>query len=207
MIDKVKAGLRGLSAPEKAARALGVYDAMNGNPHFPAPEPTMAELRTAIDELMTANVDALDRGLLACARKRSAVQRMDLVLSRLAAYVNSMCQGDLLKLGSSGFPMAKRPEPISAMDTPVPGANYPHRFPGRVELRWNSIKGALVYEVEIAEVSDLTEPQWRRVGLTSRPRIVLKDLTPGSKQMLRVCAVGAHTDSGFSSPRIVTVAA
>ena len=44
-MEKVKAGLRGLSAIDKLVKGRVVHSQMSGNPHFPAPVPSMAELK------------------------------------------------------------------------------------------------------------------------------------------------------------------
>jgi hypothetical protein len=57
------------------------------------PQPSLATYRAVLDELKEANVDALDRGRRACARKRAAVAAFDKATARLAAYVNSVALG------------------------------------------------------------------------------------------------------------------
>lgn len=197
-MEKVKAGLRGLTANEKVVRGHVVLKAMTGNAAFPNPEPTMAALEAACDELNAANVAALDRGRMACARKRAAIKVLDQVLSRLAAHVNSVCAGDIVKLGSSGFPLASRPSPISELPRPNAFRAARTQFSDRLELRWESVPGALIYEVEMAERGASAESAWLRAGLTSKPRLLVEHLKPGRSYTFRVCAVGAHVQSPYS---------
>jgi hypothetical protein len=206
-MEKVKAGLRGLSAEEKAIKGGVVHTLLSGNPHFPHPVPSLAELKVACDTLKAANVAALDRGRMACALKRSAVARMDSVLSRLAAYVNSACQGDVQKLVTSGFPLAKRPSPISDLQRPGHMRNVRSLYPGQVDLRWDRVPGALVYELEQVIDPDAEERQWRRVALTSKPRFVITDLVPNSRQVFRVRAIGTTVESGYSQELVTKSAA
>ena len=88
-MEKVKAGLRGLNALEKLTKGQIVLKQMSGNPDFPNPEPSMAELQIAVDELEDACEKALDRGHRAIVRKQLAVAVMDQYLTRLAGYANS----------------------------------------------------------------------------------------------------------------------
>ena len=62
-MDKVKAGLRGLTAEEKLVKGRVVLQQMQGNPDFPDPVPSMADLKQACDRLEAANLAALDRDL------------------------------------------------------------------------------------------------------------------------------------------------
>lgn len=198
-MEKVKADLRGLSADDKGIKARVVYGHMNGNPAFPNPEPSMPELLDAITELGDAMSAALDRGRMACARKRFAVARIDRYMSRLAAYVNSMAEGDVTKLHSSGFPLAKKPEPWSELPQPVGLRNTRSPYPGRVDLRWKSIRGAKVYEVESCTGLHADGSKcWERLALTTKPKLMVKDLQPYSNQIFRVRAVGTKTVSPYS---------
>jgi hypothetical protein len=196
-MGKVKTGLRGLSAEAKLVKANVVLEKISGNPHFPNPEPSMLELEAAREGLKEAIVDALDRGRMACARKQAAVAEMDSMLTRLAAYVNSAALGDVRKLVSSGFALVKRPEPISTLNQPAVLRSKYSPYPGRVDLRWKRVPGALVYEVEISQEAGGND-DWKRIAITSRPQLVVADLVQHSFHSFRVRAIGTQTESAYS---------
>lgn len=198
-MNKVKTGLRGLNPTAKAQRAAIVYSQMNGNPAFPAPTPSMAEFHAAYVELKEANLAALDRGRMALARRNSAEQRMDMLLTRLAGYVNSECLGDTLKLRSSGFLLVKRGTPINTLAPPAELTVRPTAFPGQVKLRWQRVPGAIMYVVERA-ISDFGQPdQWERVDETSRPQYVLDGMEPHTPLRFRVRALGTQVKGPYSA--------
>ncbi len=159
----------------------------------------MAALQAAIDKLMEANVAALDRGRMACARKRLAVSEFDLLFSRLAAYVNSVAVGNIEKLGSSGFPFAKRPAPVNDLQQPVGVHFRPTNWDNKVEMRWKRVPGALVYQVERALAMDASNAQWERVGLTSRPKLMVDRTLEGRTNTYRVCAIGTQLQGPYSN--------
>jgi hypothetical protein len=196
-MEKVKAGLRGLSASDKLIRGRIVYNHMNGNPHFPNPEPSMPELLAGCQELQEANLAALDRGRMACARKASAVARMDQYLSRLAGYANSAALGDVEKLMSSGFELVKEGKPRSEVTMPYMHARRVF-MPGSLEIGWTSIRGALVYELERTTDPFAEEPRWERVLITSRPWHEMKGLEPNTWHAFRVKAIGTRAEGPFS---------
>lgn len=198
-MDKVKAGLRGLNPFDKATRAAIVYSKMNGNAHFPNPEPSMAEFHAAYLELKQANLAALDRGRMAIFKRNRAVERIDDYLSRLASYVNSACQGDTLKLVSSGFFLVKRAEPNSSLEPPKLVTVRATAYPGQVKLRWPPVHGTRMYEVErMVEVVNGVE-RWERVASTSRTHLLVDDMPSHELQRFRVCALGTQTVSPYSA--------
>jgi len=197
-MEKVKAGLRGLNPLDKATRAAVVYNKMHGNPNFPNPEPSMAEFHAAYLELRRTNLAALDRGRSAIFQRNMAVERMDQYMSRLAAYVNSVCMGDVAKLNTSGFPLVKRAEPINSLNQPKQVTGRSTAYPGQVKVRWQTVPGTLVYQVERLMEGTNGEERWVRVALTSRPQLVVNGLPSYVPQSFRVCAVGTQTESPYS---------
>lgn len=197
-MNKVKTGLRGLSASDKLVKGQVVLMQMSGNPDFPAPVPSMADLQLACTELEVAIREAEDRGRRAIFRKQQAVVVMENYLTRLAGYANSVALGDAQKLLNSGFELAKRPEPISDLSRPQGLRNIRSVFPGVVDLSWHRVPGALVYEVELRITNAQGEHQWQRVALTSKPRHQMNGFVPYSNQVFRVRAVGTQTQSPYS---------
>ncbi|MCB9170876.1 MAG: fibronectin type III domain-containing protein [Flavobacteriales bacterium] len=197
-MNKVKTGLRGLNPRQKAVRARIVRTRLTGNPHFPDPQPSLMELTKAIDRLQAANLAALDRGRLAIMERNAAEKAMNDMLTRMAAYVNSAALGDPLKLASSGFLLAKRPRPISSLREPRQIKARPTPFPGQVEIRWEGVRGALVYEVERAVGAFGPDRRWVRIAVTSKPRLLVEDLGSNEQHTFRVYAIGTRTYSPYS---------
>jgi hypothetical protein len=175
-----------------------VLEHLSYNPHFPNPVPSMADFAQACNELEEANLAALDRGRMACARKRTAVTRMDQMLTRLAGYVNSAADGDVTRLLSSGFELVKTPEPISTLPQPKYLRALRTAFPDRLELRWENVRGCLIYEVEEGTENSAGEVVWQRLAMTSKQRLTVTGREPGHTYVFRVCAFGTKVQSPYS---------
>ncbi|MBP9138415.1 MAG: fibronectin type III domain-containing protein [Flavobacteriales bacterium] len=202
-MNKVKAGLRGLNGLQKENLAYHIYTSMNGNPLFTESEPTMSELHAAYEVLQAANIQATDRGRIAIIHRNSTVERMDRLLTRLAAYVNSVCLGDAVALSSSGFALAHKPVPITNLEAPQRLRVRRTNFPDRMLVQWQRVQGAIIYEVEALLPGFL---DWQRVELTSRPELmVAADLAHPNVQF-RVCAVGRKAQSPYSGSSFLLVA-
>lgn len=192
-MKKVKAGLRGLSASQKVSLGNAVLEQMSGNPFFPNPVPSLQELKQATDELNQACVDALDRGRMACARKRSAVAKFDKLLSALTSYVNGVSMGNEEMLYSCGLPLAKQPAPLTQLQVPRGLSFQRTQFPDLWEVRWNSVPGAVVYELELS-YGQAEEGKWHRAALTTRPIARVQIGRSGPKPMFRVRAIGTRME-------------
>jgi len=196
-MEKVKAGLRGMVPTAKVSLGNGVVMQMNMNPHFPNPTPSLAELQAACDELGQACVDALDGGRTACHRKRVATTKLDRILSALASYVNSKAPGDVEKLISSGFPLAKQPSPINALEQPMIKVFKHTQWENKVNMMWNSIPGALVYLVERS--SDTQKGEWSIAVITSKLSWLVERSANGGMFNYRVCAIGSSGQGPYSN--------
>ena len=96
-MSKIKLNFRDLSIPEKVARARQIATALTSNTDFPSPQPPLAQVTTAIDELETAYTQAQAARQEAKARTSAQNQKeetVDRAMSRLASYIESASGGD-----------------------------------------------------------------------------------------------------------------
>ena len=135
---------------EKISLGRNVNTLMTGNLNYATPNPPLADLVTATDELETAYNNSLDgsRTSKAILREKEAI--FDRVITNLANYVENVAAGDEIKLLSSGMPLRKDKETIGMLEAPQdvklsagPGA-------GKLWLRYEKVKGASNYEIQIA---------------------------------------------------------
>jgi hypothetical protein len=184
-----------MNATQKRIHASTIHEHMVGNPHFPSPSPTMAEFAQAIQELEQANLAALDRGRLAMAARNRAEEKISSMITRLAGYVNSVCLGDQIKITSSGFRLAKTPEPISTLHAPRKAKVRRTAYPSQLELSWERVPGAAIYQVEkeVQVAGEATD--WQRVSLTTRPKLVVDGCRTDEHHTFRICAVGTKVQS------------
>lgn len=194
-MGKAKAGLRGMNALDKQARACVIYDSMVGNPSFPTPSPSMLEFGQALEELKAANLDAGDRGRRAIFRRDQAEEVISEMITRLVGYVNAVSAGNTSKILSAGFNVAKRPEPISQLAEPRIARAKSSPLPNQLNLRWSRVPGAIMYMVEETTGGTFEKPEWTMVQLTSDHRTVLHGKDKSQPCTFRVHAIGRRTKS------------
>ena len=187
-----------MNATDKRGRAIVIHDHLVGNPLFPAPSPSMAEFGNAIDQLDQAILNAMDCGRIAIAAKNTAERTITEMISRLAGYVNSVCMGDAVKILSSGFQTAKRPEPISELSAPKGAMARSGQLPNQLILRWQTVPGAVMYLVEEAIGGNHQAPVWNYVDVTSDHRMELKGRDKTIATAFRVQAIGRRTRGPFT---------
>ncbi len=185
----IKAGTSGLSAQGLIAKAGHVEEQMTGNPAFATPNPTIAELTAARVALVEAVAQAEDRAPASIAVRNERAVVLRTFITNMARYVNNVCEGDVEKALSSGFELAKKPEPSTRLAAPAGVKATAGAYEGSVDLAWERVAHARMYEVQQASaISD--NATWTPVLVSSKARVRISGLEPGKVYAFRVVALG-----------------
>lgn len=176
-----------------------VITKMTGNPAFltPPPNPSLAELKTSVDDLETKNQAATGGGRIAIAT-RNAAQVSTLNMARqVANYTESQANGALDVLISSGFGAVRAPSPVTIPAVPANSTLTPGANSGVLIYRFVGDNNVRNYTAQHAE--SISGP-WIDDGLSTKTRVELDGLTPGKVYFARACANGAGGTSDYCPP-------
>jgi hypothetical protein len=104
-------GIRNLSIPQKIQQLRQIVTKMTGNANFPAPDPALATMTTAINKLETDYNDGQSKRQTAQAAtnlQNQSETALDTLARALAAHVDSVAKGDETIILSAG--MHTRPQ-------------------------------------------------------------------------------------------------
>lgn len=172
---------------------------MTGNAAFPTPSPTLAVVKTAVDDLEVKAAAALNRGRVQVMARRVA-QRNVLALARqLSNYVESNCDGSVETLLSSGFDArrAASPEQMPAV-------------PANPRLKHNGSSGVLLFQFNSdgsgntrnfsVQHGENPDGPWIDHALSTSTRVEIPGLTPGKVYYARAKANAAAGSSDWTVP-------
>lgn len=198
-MQRVKTNLRNKNAMDVLRAGRSVLLGMTGNPHFPAPLPSMAEFKAAcdaLDESVRLLADGGSRAEYTTKNLRQA--EVSNMLRSLAGYVGAVAQGDPSIVHGAGFELAKRSVNITSMNAPKDLVAKPGTHPCTIQLRWKPVKGTRMYQIHICLGSPNDPANWSPLAQTSSSRYLVEGLKPLEYYIFRVHAVGAHTKSPVS---------
>jgi hypothetical protein len=186
----IKAGTSALNAEALVGKAEYVEGMMTGNANFPTPNPSIADLTTVREALVKAIAKAESRAMADIALRNEVASILRTLMVNLARYVNNVAQGDLNVALSSGFELAKKPEPSTSLGVPLKLEVRLSDFEGALNVSWKGVEDARMYQVYMNETDPSDANAWTVVAVSSRTRVRITDLQPGKFYSFRVTALG-----------------
>jgi len=201
MKSNIKLELKTLTPVRLAALMRNVAASMDGNPHFPAPPLSAADLKAQEEVFTAAILEAIDGSQLSKTRRNALEVQARNSLRRLADYVRMVAQGDVVILASSGFELARRSGPPQPMGRPTMQAAHMTGRHGEVELRWSGVPNRRTYHIYMTE-QDPTDPNcmWSLTGITGKITHRVQGLEAYKGYWFCVTAVGALGEGLKSDP-------
>ena len=172
---------------------------LTGNAAFPTPTPTTAALGTACTTLDDAN-QAYDfnRGKTEKEARDVAFAALKDLVRELAGYVQANCNNQKELIISTGFDVRRLAEPLGLRPAPANVRALVTPYPGRLELRWNGVRGRSIYAVEMTDTDPLNPAGWAPLIQTSKNRWTVEGLTSNTVYSFRVTTLGAAGASPVS---------
>jgi hypothetical protein len=205
---KIKLNLSKLSVVQRLQFAQQVIDAMGAAAvNFPAPNPPLANLQTLLATATTATNDAVaaqQTAQMKITERNVAVDALVAGLNAEAAYVESASGGDVAKIQSAGMAVRVAGAPVGPMSQPQNCAATAGDNDGAIDVSWDSVHGAVSYEVQ-SSPDPITPTSWVHRTSTTKSSLTLAGLPSGSRCWFRVRAVGAAGPGPWSDPATKTV--
>jgi len=199
---QIKLNFSRLSIPEKIARARQIVTAMTGNARFTTPQPPLASITAATNELEQAASDV--QAARQEAKTKTTIQNtkedaLDKLISQEGGYVTAVSGGDEAIIQSAGMDVRAAPGASAIPAQPQAlGATAGDRD-GQMDLSWDPVISATSYVIEISP-DPPTATSWKHLGVSTKSSFTVTDLVSGSRLWFRVSAVNAAGQSGWSDP-------
>ncbi len=174
-----------------------VITGLTGNPAYPTPPVTVADLQTQLTAFSESLIAHAQGGTAATAAKNAARAAVVDSLRQNALYVQTKCNNVLATLLSSGFQAASTNHAQSPLAQPVI-QDLVNGNSGELVARVKPVTNARAYEARYAVIGDGGTPgPWQSGGLfTSTRNLTVVGLTPGTTYVVEIRAIGGST--GYS---------
>ena len=187
---------KNLSDNELKLHGQHIHNAMLGNSNFSNPSPTLAQLQSVIIDLNTAIINQRPGDKASTSVVQAAMAELKRYLKALAAYVQFTANNDAAIALSSGFSL-KQSFVRTAQNFNAKQGN----LSGTVKLETEA-GNRVAY---IWEISPDPIDTWKIAAITTKSKVVIKDLTPGKKYWFRVAIVNNKGTQPYSEVHMVHV--
>lgn len=201
---KIKLNLKDLSVNDLVAKARQIGSALKTNPNFPTPQPTVAQIEAAADDLEASQAAAHAARQDAQMKTSIAHEKTDSLmglLRQVAGYVESVAGDDETKILSAGMTMKSTATTPSTVFAPTGLSATAGEHEGEIDLSWDRTKGARSYVIERSP-DPLTQTSWVHQGVALKSAATINGLTSGARYWFRVAAVSNNGQSGWSDPTV-----
>lgn len=203
MKANIKLSLFRLTVTALLALLRHVRVQLTGNSFFGTPAVPLTDMDTQGDALEAAIEEATNGSKEARIARDIEVGKTRDMLRTQANYIRTVAAGDIAKLSTCGFELAKTPEPIGVPVAPVLKPAIMTGNDGQVELRWKGSRGADTYVVLFTKQNPASgEVEWEVIGTVTRTRFTYSKMDSLVRYWFAVRAVGAAGESVMSNPVI-----
>jgi hypothetical protein len=179
-----------------------IVTSMTGNANFTAPFPTLAVVTAARNGFVAA-VNAVDRGRISIALRDQQRAALVQCLRDLALYVQHACQGDKVKLLSSGFLPQRVKAAIGPLGPPQNMRLVRTKMGGQLRARCKAMPQARAYQWRYANAA--TPTTWTQSDATTAANYLLENLVPTAQYIVQARAIGALGPSEWSDAASLVV--
>lgn len=192
----VKLSFSRLTVTQKINLARAIINAMTGNPYFPNPSPSLADVAAATDALELAQED-MPGGPEATVIRNIREQALDVLMSNLQIHVEDVAKGNPEIVVSAGMQVRSPKNPIGILPVPNLVEAKNRQAYGEIDLKWTAVKKSSGYRIE---GSRNMEEGWPMVWESEKASIRIVGLIPGEVYWFRVATLSHAGYSGYSEP-------
>lgn len=187
----VRLGFTNVTATALVGMGRNHVTMLTGNPDFATPTPSLASISSACDKLDSAS-QAYDfnRGKLEKEARDEAFKYLKELIRELGGYVQSNCKGQKDLILSTGFNVRRSNVPVGLLPAAKNLEALVTPYPGRLEVRWDGVKGRSMYQLWITDGDPNDAGGWRILLQSTKNRHVINDLVSNTVYTFRVVTLG-----------------
>lgn len=202
-MSRSKLGFHKLNAADKVAATRNIITKTTGNPDFPVPNPSLAALATAANDVENAESAASGGGKKLKTILNAKIKALVLLITLFIAYVDTTSGGDATKILSTGLNVRNKPKrssrTLKLKSGPKPGSVIAEA-PGE-KARSNKWQYGYDPNFNAATApSTATVPPpnivWVDADDTTTAKITIENLKSGSRLWLRHAVVKTKAKGG-----------
>jgi len=175
---------------EFGVKTSTIATSLAGNPNFESLKDKAAEIKTQGDTYR-GWLDRMPEGSKQVTlAKNESRKLLEDTLNDTGIKIQDLSGGDEKLILSTGFDVRRKPAPVGLLERPVNVTAKAGPRRGSLEISWDVVPNAYMYEIEYADAPSTEDSKWIHTSNTKR-KIVIDGLTRGKAYVIRVAAAGS----------------
>lgn len=204
---RLKLDIAKLNAADLIFYCISIQNKIKGNSHFPNPTPSLTEIDAKRESLIAMDIKGQSGDRVAIKGRNAESHELKKLLRTLSLYVAMVANGDKSILLSSGFGVRREPSPTAHLFKPANLIARRSDNKGQIIVKWAPVKNAVSCQIEMTTTDPAdSQTRWESVGVTSKSKFVVEDLTLGTYYWFRIKAIGRGQESPFSDHTLIMAA-
>lgn len=190
----VKLNFTKLTPEEQIMKANAIISKITNNPHFPNPEPSMAEMIQSVNEFSVAQ-RAMNNSKKAKYARDAKRDQLEEKMGLLQDYVQFASKRNPEIIMSSGMDVRDLRQPVGFLPAPVGIKGKNMGLIGNIKLQFKPVPKSSGYRIE-----GTTNPEegWPLVMETEKASVLINDLKPGGLYYFRIATLSRAGYDGYS---------
>ena len=122
--------------------------------------------------------------------KNQVRQELEDLLGSTAVKVQDISGGNELLILSAGFDLKRKPAPVGLLERPANVTANPGPTRGSLEISWDVVPNAYIYELQYTEAPSSGDSKWMRISNTKH-KMVIDNLVRGKAYAIQVAGAGS----------------
>lgn len=171
-------------------KADNIVICLTDNPKFVTLMPKATQIKAQVDDFGSFLARMAQGNKQLTLAKNQSRNGLEGLLGSAAIQVQDLSGGDEEVIVSAGFDVKRKPTPVGILERPDNVKANPGPTRGSLEINWNVVTGAYMYEIEYT-LNPETDKSLREHTSTTRHKVVIDGLTRGQAYAIRVAAAGS----------------
>jgi len=175
---------------EFGVKTSTIATSLADNPNFESLKDRAAEIK-AQGDTYRGWLDRMQEGSKQVTlAKNESRKLLEETLNDTGIKIQDLSGGDEKLILSTGFDVRRKPTPVGELERIEKVVAKAGSSRGTLEISWDVVPNAYMYEIEYTEAPSADNSKWLRVSTTKR-KIVINELTRGKAYAIRVAAAGS----------------
>jgi hypothetical protein len=175
---------------ELYVKCVSIAASLTANPNYPTMTETVVQIKTKNDHFGGLLAKMQEGNKQVTVEKNTVRVELETLMGTTASKVQEISGGDELLILNAGFDVKRKAAPVGVLEMPANVTAKAGATRGSLEINWNVVPNAYIYELQYTEAPSTDSSVWQHVSNTKH-KVVIENLIRGKAYCIKVAGAGS----------------